>query len=678
MRKQRIVVFSKQITEGKSIASQLQSLFGDIFDVDSVSLESPINSFIFADLVLSTSYLLANEILDNLSPNTDVYVVRRTIMRPGFEKVMRIPRGASVLIAEAEDEARITASTLCELGAKHIHYLFGKPPFSDVEVDYAIVTSRRFQVPDSIAHVVDIGDRVLDPYGLFDILAKMRQLNRSTIERIINHMGNIMPRSDGFLAMIGNLEEDKRYTEQLMDVVREGILVFNRAGSILRTNKWAERLLEATASSLVGRKLDTVFPALEQRRIISEEEFSDEVFLINGRRCIVTRFRIQNGEGIEPGGIIVIRESTDIQRMEMKIRQNTIKSGHVAKYVFSDIIGISPQIRECVHSGTRMARANCSLLIQGESGTGKELFAQAIHNASQRKDRPFVAFNCAAVSDTLLESELFGYESGAFTGAKKGGHTGLFEASHTGTLFLDEIGDISRNMQAALLRVLQQREIIRVGGTDIIPIDVRIIAATNQDLLRLVKEGSFRADLYYRLDVMGLRIPPLRERKEDIPFLVEFMLGKRNLKRDVPTAVMDAMLDYAWPGNVRELENCVEYMGYISEASFTPDSLPKRILQGKSADAPAAEPHTVINDPAAGGVLEILRQRKNQCLGGIGRVALCEAMSSQGIACSEGSMKSLLKRLERLGLVEIAVGRGGTSITALGEQNLIRFYDNAH
>ena len=210
--------------------------------------------------------------------------------------------------------------------------------------------------------------------------------------------------------------------------------------------------------------------------------------------------------------------------MENIVRTNLMKRGHTSKYDFSNIIGKSKKITETKEIARKLARSNSTLLLIGESGTGKELFAHAIHKASNKQHGPFVAVNFAALPENLLESELFGYEEGAFTGARKGGHAGLFEQAHKGTIFLDEIGDASMKIQARLLRVLQEKEVLRIGGTKIIPIDVRIIAATNKNLEDLVSAGKFREDLFYRLKVLPIRIPPLRERKEDIPLLIEKML----------------------------------------------------------------------------------------------------------------------------------------------------------
>jgi len=237
------------------------------------------------------------------------------------------------------------------------------------------------------------------------------------------------------------------------------------------------------------------------------------------------------------------------------------QKGFVARYQFTDIVGTSEAILKVVRKAKSFGRTDSTVLITGESGTGKEIFANSIHNISSRRNGPFVAVNCATIPENLLESELFGYEEGAFTGAKKGGRAGLFEMADKGTIFLDEISEIPLATQAQLLRVLQEKVIRRVGGNKIIPVDVRVIAATNADLLRMIQDGQFRSDLYYRLNVLNLQIPPLRERKEDIPPLVEHCIQKcRKYGQEIkiPELFMAKLQNYPWPGNIRELENFVE------------------------------------------------------------------------------------------------------------------------
>lgn len=261
------------------------------------------------------------------------------------------------------------------------------------------------------------------------------------------------------------------------------------------------------------------------------------------------------------GSVAVIRDVSEImQSTEELERMRSMVKGFEAKYTFDDVVAESPLMVQAVEQAKQVAATPVTVLLRGESGTGKELFAHAIHNASPRRNKPFVRVNCAALPKTLLESELFGYVEGAFTGARKGGRKGLFEEADGGTLFLDEIGVMDLSVQASFLRVLQEREIIRIGDTKPVPIDVRVIAATNVPLEQLVAQGKFREDLYYRLNVIPIFIPPLRQRPEDLPKLCRFLLRKLNQEygraiKGIDDEVMRRFAAYKWPGNVRELEN---------------------------------------------------------------------------------------------------------------------------
>jgi len=662
--KQRIVVLSADESEGSSIANQLRTLFGEIFDIDSILIRDEPDIYILADLVLSTSYTFTSRFINSLTPNTDVYVVRRTIMRAGWEKAMRIPPRSRVLIAGETHEAQITAATLCELGVRHLELITAAAGEEAIRSARVMITTNAFTpVPPHIREVINIGERVLDSYTLFDILGKMGQLNKRTKQVIINDMDATMPRSPGFLSMMSNLEENRVYSELLINASEDGIIAFNADQNIIVINRWAEKMFNAPAREWIGRNIKSILAEPEYQGIVTEAEITDEIFSFNDDYYIVNKQRfLENNELI--GGALIFRKSTVIQRLEGKVRQSNVKKGHVAKYRFKDIVSKSQNMQCCISLARKMAAGDSGLLLQGESGTGKELFAQAIHNASNRRDMPFVAFNCAAVSDTLMESELFGYEDGAFTGAKKGGKAGLFETANTGTIFLDEIGDISRNMQAGLLRVLQEKEIVRVGGTNIIPVDVRVLAATNQDLYRMVQKGTFRADLFYRLNIMTLQLPPLRERKEDIPYLVEYMLEKRGAKKDMPKDMMELFFAYDWPGNVRELDNCVEYMVNISDEHMCVDDVPNSIrslLAGRCGSSIQDEGKETV------AILLALKYRREAGARGIGRRGLARIAGEYRLDLSENRIRSKLKKLEEAGLVRINLGRGGTTITEAGE-----------
>jgi len=279
--------------------------------------------------------------------------------------------------------------------------------------------------------------------------------------------------------------------------------------------------------------------------------------------CLVSCEPIVNEQGAVTGGIIILRPIKQVQNLVNRF------SGYSATLQFKDIVGDSPAIRDAIRLASLTATTTSNILLQGESGTGKEIFAQAIHNLSAQHNGPFIALNCGAIPRELIGSELFGYEEGAFTGAKRGGKPGKFELAAGGTLFLDEIGDMPLEQQIAFLRVIQEKKVTRIGGDKTIPVNVRLICATNKNLLQEVEKGLFRQDLYYRLNVMAITIPPLRSRVEDIRLLFEHFLDKlgrdRGGKYRADPDVIESLERYSWPGNVRELQNVVERAVSLAE-----------------------------------------------------------------------------------------------------------------
>ena len=295
---------------------------------------------------------------------------------------------------------------------------------------------------------------------------------------------------------------------------------------------------------------------------------ANHLFTLDERNFVINT--IPHTMGNNPMYALILSSTNEVERLEMSIRKQNRARGLTAKFSFSEMICQAPATQQVVYVGRKYAKSNGTVIIYGETGTGKEVFASSIHNESSRADGPFVAINCAAFNENLIESELFGYEKGSFTGALSSGKRGLFELAHRGSLFLDEIGELSLGLQAKLLRVLQEKEIMRVGGDKIIPIDVRIIAATNQDLRKMVAQKKFREDLYYRLALLELDLPPLRERREDIiPLFTSFLsdIAEREHRAifwESPQ-IFEPILAYDWPGNIRELRNFSERVVLLSE-----------------------------------------------------------------------------------------------------------------
>ncbi|MFZ5633267.1 MAG: sigma 54-interacting transcriptional regulator [Bacillota bacterium] len=377
------------------------------------------------------------------------------------------------------------------------------------------------------------------------------------------------------IELFKNIQRDQQRSERfrsVLELTNDGILILNEENRVSFMNPSAEKLLGVDAGMILGRYAGDLRqnsfwgPLLDPGKKGQAEvlrEVGQKQFFVNSMPI--------NIKNRERGQVITFQSADRIQVMEHNLRRQLFKKGLVARHTFNDLIGGSSLLENCVNRAKKFARASATVLIGGESGTGKELFAQSIHNESQRRKGPFVAVNCAALPENLLESELFGYEEGAFTGAKKGGKSGLFEMAHGGTIFLDEIGEMSLRVQARLLRVLQEREIMRIGSDRVIPVDVRIIAATNYDLSQEVKNGKFRSDLYHRLEVLNLDIPPLRARKEDIELLANHFVAQFSyqVKKAVPPlsrSSLEALKNYDWPGNVRELQNVIQkYVLLIEE-----------------------------------------------------------------------------------------------------------------
>jgi len=356
----------------------------------------------------------------------------------------------------------------------------------------------------------------------------------------------------------------------VLDSVVDGVIATDELGNVTIYNPAAERIFRIPNDQVIGRKVQDVIPNTQMHKVLESGEAQMAVLQdVNGGIIATNRIPIIVG-GKRLGVVSTFEDVTKIQHLEQQIRKQMHAKGFVAKYTFKDILTTSPLMIELKEMAALYASTNSSVLIQGESGTGKELFSQSIHNHSRRSSGPFVAVNCAAIPEHLLESELFGYEGGAFTGARKEGKQGLFELAHKGTIFLDEIGEIPQSLQARLLRVLQEKEIMRVGGDKIIPVDIRIISATNKNLEKKIEEGKFREDLYYRLNVFSLKIPPLRDRKEDIAVLAMSFLRMFIADNDyahVEKEIKPLLAAYHWPGNIRELYNIMERLSLMISIS---------------------------------------------------------------------------------------------------------------
>ena len=357
-------------------------------------------------------------------------------------------------------------------------------------------------------------------------------------------------------------QEQVELLRTIIDSSTDGIVAVDGKSRITIFNPAAEEVFAIKASDALGRNVGDVIPNTRLPLIVARGHSEiGEIQRIGARAIATKRIPIKLNDSVI-GAIASFQDVTQLQSFEQTVRQKLYDKGLVAKVRLEQVIGNSAAINQVKTKVKEYAAADSTVLITGETGTGKEMLAQSIHNLGRRRNGPFVAVNCAALPETLLESELFGYEDGAFTGAKKGGKAGLFELAHRGTVLLDEIGEMPLSLQARILRVLQEREVMRLGGNCVIPVDIRVIAATNQDLMPLIQERKFRKDLYYRLDVLRLHVPPLREREEDIRLLAEHFLarytGLGRKQAELDDSAIGMLENHLWPGNVRELANIIE------------------------------------------------------------------------------------------------------------------------
>jgi PAS domain S-box-containing protein len=369
-------------------------------------------------------------------------------------------------------------------------------------------------------------------------------------------------------------EKAQRY-QSIIDSTSEGIIAVNQHGVITAINKTAKTFLKISDLDIIGKPVSNYInrPSVVHVMETGIPDFN-KLENINRDQFISNHIPITVGSKII-GGVSTFKDISNVVRAENEVRRSFAK-GLIAKYNLADFIHGSKVIKKTLNRAVKFADSDSTILIMGDTGTGKEILAHSIHNLGRRKRSPFVSINCSALPDQLLESELFGYEEGAFTGSRRGGKPGLFEIAHHGTIFLDEIGTTPGSVQARLLRVLQEKEVMRIGGDRMIPVDVRVIAATNKNLIKEVHAGRFREDLFFRINVLNIVIPPLRERAEDIPLLMKSLVKRAGEKYGLtPLSIADTyvkkLLNYDWPGNVRQLETFIERLTLLSNSKFNPE-----------------------------------------------------------------------------------------------------------
>ncbi len=677
-----LAIVSYTIESVNSYYNQIRSLLSDRIHIQRYCLEDIKNlkeKKISADVLLIPSYHLLKKIKGCVSRNTELLFASRTLSKAGMDKINSIKKGSRVvLIDESPEMAEQIISIIYQLGARHIEL---SSYWSDVSTKddecIFIVLGQSDYVPAHAGEIINVGNSLLDINSIIDVGMKFDLLSVLDKQDVVRSYTEIETANFGLLKILGLTNSRESQLDILLQTINAGVIGVDNGGEIFLYNENARDIIKKENESVLNMNVLELLPEIPFAYTLQNfMPVEEKIIKINGYDVVASVSPLLHSKK-RYGAVAILRKYSDLEKTEYTLRKKLIGKGHSAKYNFNDIFGKSSTIIECKNIARRMSGSNSSILITGETGTGKELFAQAIHNSSLRSSFQFVAVNCGAFPESLLESELFGYEEGAFTGARKGGKPGLFELAHNGTLFLDEITEMPMSLQVKLLRVLQEREVVRLGGDRIIDVDIRIIAATNKNAKEMVEKGEFREDLFYRLNVLPLKIPPLRDRKADIIGLIDYIKKTFGSEFILTDRAKDTLTNYSWKGNVRELRNCVEYLVNLGLREIDQKDLPIDFGNEREIEERA---HLNLNEQKiidelihdAGSnlkkyifVLEELRDayKSNRRLG---RRSICERAKAQNIFISEQEARTILINFEKYEIVDIHKGRGGSVITDFG------------
>lgn len=647
---------------------QLHRLLGNRVNVNNYYIEGNLlTPNIEADLVLFSSQAAYQRSKSYVNKTCPILVARRSINYHEVNKLFEIPVGTDVLLVnDLASSANQTIALLQTLGIDHINYY----PYSPQILNYprlkiAVTPGEKELVPDFVEEVIDIKTRLIDITTLLEILIQLNLLELYADFLSANYVQDIIRLIKNDNQIIYESNKIRAQFETVIDTVHDGIIAIDSCEKISVFNPVAEKLLNIKAEQAVGHSVNQITNANLLYILDGKNNIRESLVMVN-QHYLIVNMAYMHPENFELGRIYTFKDVSEIRRLEESVRRKLIQEEKFAKYTLCQVIGQSTVIKQMLAIAEKMALSSSTILIQGESGTGKEIIAQGIHNASPRNSGPFIAVNFAALTENLLESELFGYVEGAFTGAMRGGAPGLFEEAHKGTIFLDEIGDAPLAFQVKLLRVLQEQQIRRVGSSKLIPIDVRVIVATNRDLKDLIEKGQFRQDLYYRLNVLPIKVPPLRTRGQDILLLAKAFYKNNTHRSDDEEAeqyfkkIASCLLEYSWPGNIRELQNVVEYL--VNVCPDVPpdiDILPDECKVNYKSDFSTKE----TEEGLVKRIYDEINLANDQNYS-IGRRSLAERL-----AIPENQVRNLLQKMQAENRVILQKGRKGLRINPEFEEN---------
>ena len=677
--KKNVAVISLDAYAGQFYAQQVQELFGDRIAVCSYSVRDGSVEHMPRKYDL---YMVTTDAFDSLGDmhryvpiDGEMMEIHVTLRWDVVHRLQALPAGKKVLFVNLSDKmCREAVTRLNQLGVNQLDfdlYHPGAPEPDMSQYDFVITPQETRYVPAGAREIIDIGQRVCDSSTMIEAALRLGFEELLETPEFEQYQRDVAANTYSFDRVFARGLRLESQFEILMEILDEGIVGVNERGEVFASNHKLEEITGIPGARALQRPAAEVYPFVPFARCLAERAPQPaQVVSANGVNMNVAVAPVLRG-GACIGAFATVQRFSDAENRQNELRSQLLHKGYRAKYTFDDVVGQSPAIRRCITILKKMSLTQLPVLLIGETGTGKELFAHAVHNASPRADGPFVAINCAAMPENLLESELFGYEEGAFTGARKGGKPGLFEFAHKGTLFLDEVEGMSTALQCKLLRVLQEREIMRVGGNRIVSVDVRIVAATNENLDKMVEEGTFRRDLYYRLNTLPVLIPPLREREGDLLLLIDHFRKGIGASFTLSPELERLLLTHQWRGNIRELRNVVEYFSYTGSPVVGPEELPPTFHYLPAglpeAGGAGAQPPRLADCPQEDERFVLSRLYQADREGhSLGRDAILAAAKAAGLPCSQQEVRRILSALDQAGLARVSRGRGGTRLTPAG------------
>ena len=623
------------------------------------------------EFVLLSAFNIFQQVRQKISEQSEIIVLSLSLSKKQMETLKEIPAGTRALLVNFDNRSCMhTITCMYDAGIRNLELFpyYGGCDY-DHSINVAITPNEAHLVPRGITKVYNVGESSVDMNSLYNIADKLGVYEDFAAKEANEARKEYYYINSSMDKLLNDKESMTDKLNTLIKLMNEGIIITDSVGRIYLTNEKAQKLLSERSKVLQGFHIQEVLPELDV------DSTKEKLVKTPSANLITSAVEIRSGEEMA-GHIITITDFEEAEEKQHGMRSKLSEASHLARYHFEDILGDSEAIKKTVSDARQVAASEAAVMIIGESGTGKEMFAQSIHNASGRRKYNFVAVNCAAIPDNLLESEMFGYEEGSFTGAKKGGKMGFFELAHKGTIFLDEIGEMPLQLQSKLLRVLEERKVMRVGGNRNIDVDVRIISATNKNLFEMVDRGEFREDLYYRLNVLPLSIPPLRDRKQDVLPIFYSLAHRMNSNMQLSPESASALTHYSWRGNVRELRNVAEFLVSKGKKYIEIDDLPPLKYRQKTAhDESAAKENSTIIDKFIlneGREIElyyaVLRELHESFDRGerYGRQKLLDKVNENGGFYTEGEVRKALSKLSAYGFVRSPKGRGGSVINNEG------------